>query len=66
LPQLNVAINQFYLFKPKTGVRTGLIENINVNTGLQFSNYVSGVKNDDLFTKQCGIKCKLAQKTILD
>jgi hypothetical protein len=41
---MNVAINQFYLFKPKTGVRTGLIENINVNTGLQFSNYVSGVK----------------------
>lgn len=51
LPQLNVSTNQFYLFKPKTGVRTGLLENINVNTGLQFSNYVSGVKSGDLFTK---------------
>ena len=69
LPQLNVAINQFYLFKPKTGVRTGLLENINVNTGLQFSNYVSGVKNDDLFTKtmwdkmQTGLQNKIGVAT---
>ncbi len=42
LPQLNVSTNQFYLFKPKTGIRTGLLENIAVNTGLQFSNYVLG------------------------
>ncbi len=69
LPQLNVAINQFYLFKPKTGVRTGLLENINVNTGLQFSNYVSGVKNDDLFTKtmwdnmQTGLQNKISLTT---
>lgn len=51
LPQLNVAINQFYLFRPKTGIRTGILENLNVNTGLQFSNYVSGVKAEALFTK---------------
>jgi hypothetical protein len=62
LPQLNVAINQFYLFKPKTGVRTGLLENINVNTGLQFSNYVSGVKNDDLFTKTMWDKMQTGAK----
>lgn len=69
LPQLNVAINQFYLFKPKTGVRTGLLENITVNTGLQFSNYVSGIKSGDLFTKtmydnmQTGIKNNIALTT---
>ena len=69
LPQLNVAINQFFLFKSKTGVRTGLLENINVNTGLQFSNYVSGVKSDDMFTKtmwdkmQTGAKNNIALST---
>ena len=69
LPQLNVSTNQFYLFKPKTGVRTGLLENINVNTGLQFSNYVSGVKSGDLFTKtmwdnmQTGAKNKIELAT---
>ena len=69
LPQLNVSTNQFYLFKPKTGVRTGLLENINVNTGLQFSNYVSGVKSGDLFTKtmwdnmQTGAKNNIALAT---
>jgi lipopolysaccharide assembly outer membrane protein LptD (OstA) len=41
LPQMNVAINQFYLFKPKTGIRQGLLENINVNTGLNFTNYAT-------------------------
>ncbi len=41
LPQLNVAVNQFYLFKPKTGVREGLLENITVNTGLNFTNFVN-------------------------
>lgn len=50
LPQLNVAINQFYLLKPKSGIRTGLLENINVNTGLQFLNSVSGIQSTDLFT----------------
>ncbi|WP_374449554.1 putative LPS assembly protein LptD [Cloacibacterium normanense] len=69
LPQLNVSTNQFYLFKPKTGIRTGMLENITVNTGLQFSNYVSGVKNDDLFTKtmwdnmQTGAKNNIALAT---
>lgn len=42
LPQLNVAVNQFYLFRPKNGgMREGLLENINVNTGFNFSNYVN-------------------------
>ncbi len=50
LPQMNVAINQFYLFKPKNGVtREGLLENITVNTGLNFSNFVSNVKEQDMF-----------------
>ena len=69
LPQLNVSTNQFYLFKPKTGIRTGMLENIAVNTGLQFSNYVSGVKSGDLFTKtmwdnmQTGAKNKIELAT---
>lgn len=50
LPDMTVAINQFYLFKPKTGVRTGLLENINVNTGLALSNYVTTTE-DQLFKK---------------
>ncbi|WP_312389325.1 putative LPS assembly protein LptD, partial [Chryseobacterium sp.] len=49
LPQMNVAINQFYLFKSKTGVRQGLLENITVNTGLNLSNYVSTTEGE-LFT----------------
>ena len=50
LPQMNVAINQFYLFKPKNGVtREGLLENITVNTGLNFSNFVSNVKEGEMF-----------------
>ena len=40
-PTLNVAVNQFYLFPSKTGVRTGLLENINVNTGLNITNFVN-------------------------
>lgn len=51
LPQINVAINQFYLFKPKNGgVRQGLLENISVNTGINFSNYVN-TRNDEMFRK---------------
>ena len=49
LPVLNVAINQFYLFKPKTGVRQGLLENITVNTGLNLNNYVQ-TNEGELFT----------------
>ena len=53
LPQMNVAINQFYLFKPKNGgIREGLLENITVNTGLNFSNFVSNVKERDMFKAQ--------------
>lgn len=48
LPTMTVAINQFYLFKPKTGIRSGLLENINVNTGLALNNYVQ-TKEEDLF-----------------
>ena len=49
LPQMNVAVNQFYLFKSKTGVRQGLLENLTVNTNLNLNNYVS-VAQSDLFT----------------
>jgi len=51
LPQLTVNINQFYLLKPKTGVRTGLLENINVNTNLSFMNEVNAPQ-EELFTKK--------------
>ncbi|MHA6696865.1 putative LPS assembly protein LptD [Chryseobacterium sp. A321] len=52
LPQMNVAINQFYLFSPKDGgIREGLLQNITVNTGLNFSNSISGVKEEDMFQK---------------
>lgn len=50
LPTMNVAINQFYLFKPKTGVRKGLLENITVNTGLNLNNFVQ-TNEGELFTK---------------
>lgn len=68
LPQLNVAVNQFYLFKPKTGVRQGLIENINVNTGLALNNYVN-IAQGEAFTKamwdkmQTGIKIPVSLST---
>lgn len=52
LPQMNVAVNQFYLFKPRNGgVREGLLENITVNTGFNFSNYVTTTE-DNLFKKE--------------
>ncbi|SEG14130.1 LPS assembly outer membrane protein LptD (organic solvent tolerance protein OstA) [Halpernia humi] len=60
-PQMNVAINQFYLLKSKTGLRQGLLENITVNTGLNINNYVSAPQSD-LFTQamfdkmQTGVK----------
>ena len=50
LPQLNVAINQFYLFKPRNGgIRQGLLENINVNTGFNFSNFVTSAPAATMF-----------------
>lgn len=68
LPQLNVSVNQFYLFKPKTGIRQGLLENLTVNTGLNFVNYVSA-KQGEMFTKtmwdkmQTGLKNNISLST---
>ncbi|MCZ2085821.1 MAG: LPS-assembly protein LptD, partial [Flavobacteriales bacterium] len=68
LPIMNVAINQFYLFKPKTGIRQGLLENITVNTGLNLNNYVQ-TNEGELFTKamwekmQTGVKNNIALGT---
>lgn len=68
LPQMNVAINQFYLFGSKTGVRSGLLENITVNTGLNLTNFVS-TGEGELFTKamwdklQTGVKNNIALGT---
>jgi lipopolysaccharide assembly outer membrane protein LptD (OstA) len=62
LPDMNVSMNQFYIFKPKTGTRTGLLENIAVNTGLSLSNSVNNVSQNEMFTKtmwnnmQTGVK----------
>ncbi|WP_370897501.1 putative LPS assembly protein LptD [Chryseobacterium gossypii] len=50
LPQMNIAVNQFYLFKSKTGVRQGLLENITVNTGFNLTNYVQ-TNEGELFTQ---------------
>lgn len=49
LPQMTVAINQFYLLKSKTGLRQGLLENITVNTGFNLNNYAS-VKQEEIFS----------------
>ncbi|WP_259110982.1 putative LPS assembly protein LptD [Chryseobacterium sp. JUb7] len=68
LPQMNVAINQFYLFKSKTGVRSGLLENITVNTGINITNYVQ-TEEGELFKKemwdklQTGLKNNIALGT---
>lgn len=70
LPQMNVAVNQFYLFKPKNGVsREGLLENIVVNTGLNFSNFINSVKQEAMFTSkmwedmQTGVQNNLSLST---
>lgn len=68
LPQMNVAVNQFYLFKSRTGVRQGLLENITVNTGFNLTNFVSTQENE-LFKKemwdkmQTGLKNNIALAT---
>ncbi len=69
LPQVTVAVNQFYLFKPKSGgVREGLLYNLTVNTGLNFSNYVTAYQ-DEMFKKemwdklQTGLQNNLALAT---
>lgn len=65
LPQMNVAINQFYLLKSKTGVRQGLLENITINTGFNLTNFVTTQENE-LFTNamwdkmQTGLKNNIA------
>lgn len=51
LPQLNVAVNQFYLFNPKSGIREGLLENININTGLNFTNFAD-FRDGQIFQKE--------------
>ncbi|GGG55283.1 putative LPS assembly protein LptD [Epilithonimonas arachidiradicis] len=61
LPDMTIAVNQFYLFKPKTGVRTGLLENINVNTGFALSNYVT-TTSDKLFKKEMWDELKTGAK----
>lgn len=69
LPQINVAVNQFYLFKPKDGgMRQGLLENLTVNTGLNFSNYVNARENimfkKEMWDKmQTGLQNNLALAT---
>lgn len=65
LPNLNVSMNQFYLLKPKSGIRKGLLENINVNTGLQFSNSVS-TKQDDMFSSDMWDKMQTGLKNNID
>ena len=68
LPVMNVAINQFYLFKQKTGIRQGLVENITVNTGLNLNNYVQ-TNEGELFKKamwekmQTGLKNNISLGT---
>ncbi|RQP13389.1 MAG: LPS-assembly protein LptD [Chryseobacterium sp.] len=48
LPQLTANVSQFYLLPSRTGVRNGLLENINVNTSLAFTNFLTA-KQEDLF-----------------
>lgn len=68
LPTVNVAVAQFYLFKPKTGVRQGLLENINVNTSLNFNNYVN-LNQGEIFTPvmwekmQTGLQAPISLQT---
>lgn len=50
LPQLNMSVSQFYLFKPKTSIREGLLENITVNTSLALNNYVT-MTDGNMFTQ---------------
>lgn len=61
LPSLNVSVNQFYLFKPKDGIRSGLLENINVNTKFDFRNQVSAPQ-EELFTKAMWDKMQTGAK----
>ncbi len=68
LPQMNIAINQFYLFGSKTGVRSGLLENLTVNTGINLTNFVQ-TEEGELFKAamwdklQTGLKNNIALGT---
>lgn len=68
LPQMNVAVNQFYLFKPKNGIRQGILENITVNTAFALNNYVTTTEKE-LFKKsmwdkmQTGVKNNISLST---
>jgi len=61
LPQMNIAINQFYLFKSKTGVRQGLLENITVNTGINLTNFVQ-TDEGELFKQEMWDKMQTGLK----
>lgn len=61
LPQMNVNINQFYLFKPKNGIRNGLLENINVTTSLRGVNRIETTE-DEVFSKGVFQKLQLAMQ----
>lgn len=50
LPTLTASFNQFYLLKPKNGVRKGLLENININTKFDFKNQITAQQNE-IFSK---------------
>ena len=59
LPSLSVGINQFYLFNPKNGIRSGLLENIIINTKFDFRNQVTAQHNE-IFTKEMWKKMQTA------
>lgn len=61
LPSITASFNQFYLFKPKNGVRSGLLENININTRFDLRNQVSAQQNE-LFTPIMWDKMKSGMK----
>ena len=62
-PSLTASFNQFYLFKPKDGVRSGLLENINVNTKFDFRNQVSARQNE-FFTRTMWDKMKSGMRNL--
>lgn len=68
LPTMNVAVNQFFLFKSKSGIREGLLENITVNTGLNFTNFAN-TNEGEMFKSamwekmQTGLKNNIALTT---
>lgn len=63
LPSITASFNQFYLFKAKDGVRSGLLENININTRFDFRNQVSILQNE-IFTKKMWDKMMFAGNNV--